>query len=234
MASDFLHMDCISNNFRMVKLQINLEHINCMSRFKFGDFHELKMSTINSIPIEGHNYLFTIQDYYGVNNDNKMGVIIRNLKNNSSMYAIKNWYLNKNTLRVSYIEKLLDSPFGLLNSYDILKYRESSQNGVDTILMTIFKMNEEEALKRLNLLGDITIKAREEIDETGIGFNFPLSEMELKVFKKALDMNYFESPKQSHLKDIANEMNISTVAANNYIRTAQKKIIMNEFKSFYD
>ncbi len=227
-------MDYMDESFRMVKFQIKLEHNNCMSRFKFGAFHDLKMSTICSIPLKTKNYLFTIQDYYNVNNDRKASLIIRNLKNNSSMYAIKNWYLNENILRVSFIEKLSDSPFGLLSSFDILKYKESSQNGIDNISTIILKINESDALNSLNSLGNVIVKEREEINEGQIGFNYLLSEMELTTFKKALFMNYFDSPKQSHLKDIAKELNISTVAANSYIRSAQKKIIMNEFNSLYD
>ncbi len=224
----------MNDSFRMVKLQIKLEHNNCMSRFKFGDFHDLKMSTISSIPLKAKNYLFTIQDYYGVNSDRKVSLIIKNLKNNSSMYALKNWYLTGNILRVSFVEKLSDSPYGLLSSFDILKYKESSQNGVDNISTIILKINESDALTSLNSLGNVMVRERGEINEVQIGFNFLLSEMELTTFKKALIMNYFDSPKQSHLKDIARELNISIVAANSYIRSAQKKIIMNEFNSLYD
>ncbi|MEM0050546.1 MAG: helix-turn-helix domain-containing protein [Candidatus Micrarchaeaceae archaeon] len=222
-------MDFLENEIEIAKLRIDLFHENCMSKFKNNALSNIKMTLGTSIPLKSGQYFFTIEDYYPVNSRRQVSLIIRELKENSSVQSIKYWNFKNNVVRVSVIEKLKDSPFGLISPLGILQYRETSQNGVDKIFVVLNALNIEPLKEILNLIGYAKIIEKSKIDEGVLDFGYILSEKEKLVMEVASSLGYFNIPKRSHLKDIAKRLNLSIVAVDGYIRSAERKIFSKGF-----
>lgn len=217
------------SEIRLVKLQINLFHDKCMSKFQSNELNEVKMFLRVSIPLKSGSHFFTIEDYYPVNTKRKISLIISELKKNSSVLSVKNWFQENNVLRISVVEKLEDSPFGLIEPLGILEYKETSKNGIDNITVVLNEINVRSLVEILNLIGDVKIVNRNEMNERMLDFGNVLSEKEELVMEKAISCGYFDYPRKNHLKDIAKEMNISIVAVDRYLRSAERKIILGGF-----
>ena len=153
--------------------------------------------------------------------------IISNLKKNPSIVSMENSFLEGRMLRISFLEHSIDSPYGLLNSLGVINYREISQSGIDYIS---FLLPEESNIKQiidiLNSIGKITNLEKHKIDERSFNFRYMLTEQEKITIQIALSCGFFDNPKKCHIKDIAKELDISTVAADKYLRDAEKKIML--------
>jgi len=91
------------------------------------------------------------------------------------------------------------------------------------------EINVRSLVEILNLIGDVKIVNRNEMNERMLDFGNVLSEKEELVMEKAISCGYFDYPRKNHLKDIAKEMNISIVAVDRYLRSAERKIILGGF-----
>lgn len=219
----------LEDNLDITKLRINLKHDNCKSRFENNELNDVKMILGTSIPLKLNQYFFTIEAFYPVNSRQKVSMILRELKGNSSVHSLESWSIQNNALKISFIEKPEDSPLALIRPLGILKYNEISQQGVDNISVVLHELNIRPLVEILNLLGDVRIVRQNELNENTLDFKYLLTDKEESVLGMAVSMGYFDNPKKTHLKDIARQMNISIVATDKYLRSAERKVILQGF-----
>jgi len=226
-------MDIKENKIEFIALKINLSHNNCMSDLG-PKLNDIKLFLTTSIALKSNKYLFTIEDYYPINTNKKVSLIISNLKKNPSIVSVENSFLEGRILRISFLEHSIDSPYGLLNSLGVIKYKEISQNGIDYIsFLLLEEYNIKQIMDILSSIGKITNLEKHKIDEGSFNFRYILTDQEKATMQIALSCGFFDNPKKCHIKDIAKELDISIVAADKYLRDAEKKIMIGSNEYYF-
>lgn len=218
-----------AKDVRIAKLRIRLLHDNCKSNFEPSELREVRMILGTSTPLKSSQYHFTTEALYPVISKKRVPMILKELRRNSSFHSLESWSLEKKILKVSFVEKNEDSPMALVQPLGVLQYKEVSQHGVDNISLILHEINTGPIMDVLNLLGQVSIVSKYELDNNLVNLNYLLTEREEMVLEKAVSLGYFENPKKCYLKDIAILMGISIVATDKLLRSAERKIILSNY-----
>ena len=216
-------------DFGIARLKVRLLHENCKSRFESDALRDVKMFLGTSTPLKSRLYHYTTEAIYPVNSKKKVPLILRELRDNTSLHSLESWSLQGNILKVSFIEKNEDSPMALIQPLGLIQYKEVSQRGTDRISVTLHEVNVKPLLEVLNTLGDATIVCKYNMGDKMLNFNYILTDREEEVLERAISMGYFEYPKKCYLKDIAKIIGISIVATDKLLRSAERKIIIGNY-----
>ena len=222
-----LYMSNLEDSVKIFKIQLKLSHFNCKSNFSVEYLENVKMTLISSVPFSLKQSLFTVEILYPIWSNKVANDVLQQMKKNSSLQSIQSWSLKDHNMIVSFVEKQVDSPFALLQPLGVFNYREKSYRGIDDIEVTLNVNEISKIMDTLSELGKVQIVSKYDICEDIHLLNHILSKREEDIFKLAVSSGYFENPKNCHLKDLAEKLNISIVATDRYLRTAEKKIFMN-------
>ena len=162
---------------------------------------------------------------------------LRAFKKEKSIFeVIQLWELDKRRgiYRILFKEKYDNMIMGIIEKYTILYLRDLIKDGREKLLIVIPSDEIKPLKSELEALGKIyCFKVRNININILIPEFFVLSEQERKSIIKAIKLGYYEYPRRINLEDLSEIMKLSKPTLEEYIRKAEKKIMVRLFNELY-
>lgn len=214
----------LDDEVKPIHAKFNYYHDKCTFNFMKDEFNDINVNLMGSLPLKNGKYMLTYENIYPVNSWKDARLIISRVKSNPFTISINEQILQSKTLILGFIELADNSPFKVAQSLGLIRYKEFTREGNETISIVTSKMNYDALMNILSESGDVSDISLIQITKQFFNFRLQLSGMQKTVFEKAIEMGFFKNPKGAYLKDIAKEVGISIVSVSEYLREAEKKL----------
>ncbi|PYB68397.1 hypothetical protein DMB44_03390 [Thermoplasma sp. Kam2015] len=210
-------------DIELIKARFIYLHDNCT--FNFID-EGLSVKLLWSMPYKGDR-MITYESVYPTESHIMAKSIINKVRGNPKTLSVFDRSLKGRTLTVGYLEWTDNSPFFLSNRIGMVSYDEYTMADGDVITIVTASDNFDLIRDNLSNYGKIMKIQIQSLDPASINGKPRLTAMQEKVLGKALEMGFFNYPKDVHLKEIAEKMGVSVVSVDQYLREAQRKLAMS-------
>ncbi|BCU71547.1 hypothetical protein KN1_28440 [Stygiolobus caldivivus] len=206
-----------------------IEHDDCWS--KLTSDHSVTIRTVFAKP-KRNEYILGI-DEIKVAKSKDFKDFLRAFKKDKSVLGITNVSevdKKRGIYRITFKEKFDHMLMSALNNYTVFYFKDLIRKGKERLIV-VTPSDEVGSLKEeLESLGKITLFRSSYISlDSLIPTFFDLSEQELHSLTEAISRGYYNFPRRINLDELGNILELSKPTIEEYIRKAEKKIMMKYY-----
>ena len=219
--------------FDLSLVAFEIDHEDCWS--KITSDYPIMVKTIFAKSSNG-KYILGMDEIKAHNSQSFKG-FLRSFKKEKSIYeVVQFWELNKRRgiYRILFREKYDNMIMSIVEKYMTFYLKDLIIDGHERLFMVIPSDDVKSIKSDLESLGKIYYFRVRRIDiNIFIPPFFDLSEQERNSIIEAIKLGYYEYPRRINLDELAKIMELSKPTLEEYIRKAEKKIMIRLFNELY-